>query len=623
MSTRSNPTPAAFDFGGITRKTPFLPLVFALALGAVHSHASQLQVPTGSAYDEFGRTLGRSGSMSLVGAPPVASWTGAAYLFRNIDEPGVLAPSASLVAGDGISGDRFGDSVAISGGLGIVAAPLDDDQGTDSGSVYVFHGLETATGTVSHSAKLLPIDGDKNARFGAATSLSGTTALIGAPERSEGAANSGGAYVFRNLDTASGIVGQSVKLRESSAPRNGQYFGHAVALSGSLGVVGAYGDDTAEVNAGAAYVFRNLDTASGEMTEHAKLVASDAIIDQRFGYSVGVSGTTAVVGAPRSDPKGARSGAVYVYRGLDTATGLVTEHAKLVASDDFQAGHLLGQAVSVSGNVALVGAFSDDSKGSDSGSAYLYRNLDTVTGTVTEDVKLTASDPHVNDYFGWSVSLSGDGFVIGAYEADGAVVDSGKAYTGTVSSVTTLDVGHAARTIDGISFRSQRDWVIGAASDFNSVTLTEGDAAQVTADGRAVRVGREAGADFNSLIVRGSLTATAVFVGSVDGNVGNVFQLDSSAEFVIESISLAMDNSLSVEGDYQTPADLLDFLGDTELRVWTGGAWETVSLENFHDLVQTDFVGAHTLVTAVPEPGVLALLGGGLAVALARLRRRR
>ena len=57
--------------------------------------------------------------------------------------------------------------------------------------------------------------------------------------------------------------------------------------------------------------------------------------------------------------------------------------------------------MSHSGSVGLVGAILDDDNGGNSGSAYLFRNLDTATGTVNQNVKLLASDGAAEDFFGY------------------------------------------------------------------------------------------------------------------------------------------------------------------------------------------------------------------------------
>ncbi len=122
------------------------------------------------------------------------------------------------------------------------------------------------------------------------------------------------------------------------------------------------------------------------------------------------------------------------------------------------------------------------------------------------------------------MSLSGDAFTIGAGEENSS---TGKAYTGTVSSVTTLDDGSASRTIDGISFISNDDWIIGQTTSGNQVTLLAGNFAEVTASGKAVYVGMNAGSNHNTLVIAGTLFASQINVGAA-GNMGNTLSLSNS-----------------------------------------------------------------------------------------------
>ena len=121
-----------------------------------------------------------------------------------------------LDASDGAAGDGFGGSVSLSGNTGLIGASGDDDNGNGSGSAYIFRNLNTATGTVNESAKLLPSDGEgafpllgiggTSDSFGLSVSLSGNTGLIGSFGDDDNGRNSGSAYIFRNLDTATGTV---------------------------------------------------------------------------------------------------------------------------------------------------------------------------------------------------------------------------------------------------------------------------------------------------------------------------------------------------------------------------------------------------------------------------------
>ena len=120
-----------------------------------------------------------------------------------------------LNASDGEANDDFGGSVSLSGNTGLISAPEDDNDGIDSGSAYIFRNLDTVTGTVSESVKLIASDGADGDQFGTSVSLSGNTGLIGVFGDVDNGERSGSAYLFRDLDTATGTVNESVKLLPS------------------------------------------------------------------------------------------------------------------------------------------------------------------------------------------------------------------------------------------------------------------------------------------------------------------------------------------------------------------------------------------------------------------------
>ena len=535
--------------------------------------------------------------------------------------------AVELQASDGATSDSFGRSVSQSGSVGIVGAEWDNiGANSDQGSAYVFRNLDTATGTITQNVKLTAADGESQDYFGHSVSLSGSIGLVGAYADNIGAnSDQGSAYVFRNLDTATGTVTENVKLTASDGEASDN-FGSSVSQSGSIGLVGATGDNIgANFDQGSAYVFRNLDTATGTVTQNVKLTASDGEAGDIFGISVNQSGSSGLVGASYDDI-GANfdQGSAYLFRNLDTATGTVTENVKLISSDGALSDSF-GSSVSQSGSIGLVGAYRDNiGANSDQGSAYVFRNLDTATGTVTQNVKLTASDGTQSSYFGRSVSLSGDSFTIGAIGGDGVSLASGKAYVGTISSMTTLDTGNSSRTISGISFISQDDWIIGQTTDNNLVTLTDGDSADVTASGKAVFVGKNAGSDNNTLLIEGTLTANIVNIGSTDGNIGNTLQLDSTAVFGPVSFRLAPGNFLSIQGDFTNTGNLFTYLDSSTLQVWEGGLWATVNGGNASSHITSNYSSGYTTVSVVPEPSTCALLAlGGAASFLSSRRKKR
>ncbi len=508
-------------------KTPFLILagsIAALLAGAVPAtlHAAGLTASDGVADDFFGTSVSQFGSVGLVGAAGdtigANSAQGSAYVFRSLDTAtGNITQNVKLTASDGAQDDQFGRSVSQSGSIGLVGAV---GANSTQGAAYVFRSLDTATGTRNQDAKLVASGGLALDSFGFSVSLSGSIGLVGAIRATipAGFPNQGAAYVFRSLNTATGTITENVKLAASDGAAD-DFFGYAVSHSGNIGLVGAaFAKIGSNSSQGAAYVFRNLDTATGNITQNVKLTASDGAAFDFFGTSLSLSGNTGLVGA-YNDGIGANmgQGSAYVFRSLNTATGTITQDVKLTASDG-AAGDLFGTSVSLSGGIGLVGAFGVQiGANASQGAAYVFLGLDTGTGTKTQNVKLTASDGAESDFFGRSLSLSGDQFTIGAPSQNPG---AGKAYSGSVASVTTLDTGSTSKTIGGISFVSQDDWIIGQATDANQVTLSAGDTGNVTASGKAVYIGKNAGSDNNTLVIRGSLTATQVNVGA-SGNTGN------------------------------------------------------------------------------------------------------
>ncbi len=196
-----------------------------------------------------------------------------------------------------------------------------------------------------------------------------------------------------------------------------------MALSGTTALVGAYGNDDAGSHSGSAYLYDFSDPCS--ITE-IKLTASDAAELDEFGYSVALSGSTALVGAFGNDDAGGQSGSAYLFDVSDPCN--ITE-IKLTASDA-AANDLFGSSVALSGSTALVGAYSDDDAcpgniNCNSGSAYLYDFSDPCS---IIEIKLTASDAAAVDLFGESVAISGATAIVGARWDYDAGIRSGSAY---------------------------------------------------------------------------------------------------------------------------------------------------------------------------------------------------
>jgi hypothetical protein len=309
----------------------------------------------------------------------------------------ILLESQKLLASDATARDNFGYSVAVSGDTAVVGAYGDDDNGSESGSAYVFRydGSDWV-----EEAKLTASDGAAVDHFGFSVAVSGDTAVVGARRDDDSGSNSGSAYVFR-YDGSDWV--EEAKLTASDGAAF-DWFGELVAVSGDTAVVGAFGDDDSGSNSGSAYVFRY---DGSDWVEEAKLTASDGAVSDYFAFSVAVSGDTAVVGAIGDDDNWLSSGSAYVFR-YDGTTWV--EETKLTASDGATS-HSFGISAAVSGDTAVVGAYGD----AFTGPAYVFRydGSDWV-----EEAKLTASDGAAWDFFADSVAVSGDTAVVGARHDD-------------------------------------------------------------------------------------------------------------------------------------------------------------------------------------------------------------
>jgi len=262
--------------------------------------------------------------------------------------------------------------------------------------------------------KLTASDATEDDHFGNSVSIDGDYAVIGAVWDDENGYASGSAYIFHKNGT--GWIEQT-KITASNGSTEDR-FGHSVSISGDYAIVGApYYDDILE-NTGEAYIFHRNGT---NWTQQARLAVADVAEEDLFGWSVSISGDYAVVGAVDADDNGSASGCAYVFHRNGTSWIL---QEKLTASDGEQWDNF-GQSVSISGGYVVVGAHWNDNDGTRSGSAYIFRRSD---GFWLEEAKITASDADDEDWFGHSVSISGDYAVIGAYGGDDDGSNSGAAY---------------------------------------------------------------------------------------------------------------------------------------------------------------------------------------------------
>jgi uncharacterized repeat protein (TIGR01451 family) len=319
-----------------------------------------------------------------------------------------------LVADDLRDDARFGAAVALSGDTLAVGAP--DREG---GAVYVF---TRAGGLWSLQQKLVHPVESTTFLFGNAVALDGDSLLVGSPgDDQAGEFAAGAALVFARLGGAWSL--QQV-LREA-APAAFDEAGFAVAIRGDRALVGIPGGSAP----GRVSVFER---ASGSWTRAATLSAVDGTPLDHFGAALGLSGDTAIVGAPDAQqPLGFINGAGYVF--VRDAAGAWSQQQKLFDTSA-ELPFDLGAAVAVSGDTALVGPAGDVFS---AGAVLLFTRQ---AGVWTLDQRIVPTDGGSSDGYGAAVALSGQKAVVGAPRADNAdAADSGAAYV-LIPAVSDLAV---------------------------------------------------------------------------------------------------------------------------------------------------------------------------------------
>ena len=366
-----------------------------------------------------------SGTALISGAPLDLSELNTSIISNNVCLSSVLNnPNAYSTSAN----DFFGYSVAISGNYCIVGAYAEDDSGgTTSGKAYIFDVttgalLWTLNNPNAYSTSL-------SDNFGYSVAIDGNYCIVGAYAEDDAVgSDSGKAYIF---DVTTGSLLQTLNNPNTYSTSTTDSFGRSVAISGNYCIVGAYIEDDLDGTAsGKAYIF-DVTTGALLFTLNNPSAYSTSANDQ-FGSSVAISGNYCIVGAyAEDDAVGSDSGKAYIF---DVTTGALLQTLNNPNAYGTSSTDKFGSSVAISGNYCIVGAYlEDDSGGSDSGKAYIF---DVTTGSLLQTLNnLNAYGTSVSDKFGYSVAISGNYCIVGAYaEDDSGGTDSGKAY---IFDVTT------------------------------------------------------------------------------------------------------------------------------------------------------------------------------------------
>ena len=371
----------------------------------------QILDPGGLAIDDhFGESLAIDGNTIVAGADGVNVGgndnQGKAFIYKFDSSANSWVLDETLVASDGAAGDKFGKSAAVYGNTVVVGAREATYSGlTFHGKAYVYQHKPSTNEWIEtiFVPQLAPV---ADSYYGFAVAVYGNTIAIGAPAYTVGGVVGAGAIFLYQRDPSAANSWVETVIASSSTTTM-DIFGHHVALDANTLVSGQnWGDVGANVDQG--YV--NIDRIN-TLTAETKLTASDGAAGDEFGTSVAVDGNIVVVGSYKDTVGGnANQGSAYIYQ-FNPST-FAWDETKLTASDG-DANDYFGFSVSVHGTAIAVGARGYDVAGDEGvGAVYVYRHNH--ADNTWHEMQLLASDGAVNDWFGTSVSMSGDMLAVGA-----------------------------------------------------------------------------------------------------------------------------------------------------------------------------------------------------------------
>jgi hypothetical protein len=376
-------------------------------------------ITSGSSSDTgFGISVSLYGDYAVIGEEDGNSGTGKAIVYYK-DQGGITdswGVVKTLIASDGSSDDKFGNSVAIFEDVIIVGAYSDDTSPhTNNGSAYVY--VTTDDWSTVTENKIVAENPSTNGNFSSNTvSLSSKYIIVGY----ENYNNQGGAVGIYKIPKQYYSILNKI-LPDDNTSINA--YGVSTAIYGDTIVIGSVLDNS---GIGCAYVY----TYSGGSYTRTKLTpsSSNAASGDQFGISVSIDKNYIAVGAYKDDSTGVSDhGSVYIFE-KSGSTWPSTETQKIV-TDPLVSSDQLGGCVAIKDNYVVIGRapFSGSGNSTTTKKVSVWRR-DPSDSTWKDFQTITANDEAINDHFGESVSIDNDYIVVGAGTDDDTATDSGSVY---------------------------------------------------------------------------------------------------------------------------------------------------------------------------------------------------
>ncbi len=336
----------------------------------------------------------------------------------------LITEDLKIAPADGYANDKFGNAMAQDGATLVIGAVENNEGGVDSGAVYIYEQPTEDLLSWTLSRKLVVSDSVALANFGASIALDGDLLAVSAPNDLE---EIGSVYLFERNQGGTNEWGQIAKLTLENGEA-GDYFGVAVVLQGDTLIVGADGDDEQDLDAGAVYIFDRNQGGSDQWGLVKKIFSEQTDHGDHFGSSLALDGDTLVVGVPRDDIVGInRTGRAVIFERNEGGPNQWGE-VQIIQASDAAAEDFFGTSVTVSGDFVAVGAIGKDTLGGESGAVYVYfRNAGDLDAW-GEVKKIVASDGSGGQRFGRAVALRDNLLLVGKPEDGTSQTGDGDAY---------------------------------------------------------------------------------------------------------------------------------------------------------------------------------------------------
>ncbi|MBK7096910.1 MAG: T9SS type A sorting domain-containing protein [Saprospiraceae bacterium] len=341
--------------------------------------------------------------------------------------------TSKLFPDDGAVEDYFSYSVSSYGNYLITGAHHDSDLGASSGSAYI---LKKNEGKWDFFQKIVPSDGKEADEFGNTVAMYEDNAVSCAYLDDDKGTNSGSIYTLKLVNNNWEIISKIY----ASDPEPQSLFGLTLDLYKNYLIIGAPFYNGTKNDIGKAYIF---EYNGNEWKEIAALLPDELDDLDQFGSTVKITDEYAFVSAIKDDDKGDNSGAVYIYaRNFEQKWKL----SQKISAPDGSQGDGFGIALEANDTVLFVGSYFDDDNGTNSGSVYLYKKEGAFW---VYSKKITPSDGDESDAFGSCLAFNEHGLLVGAYSDDDNGFFSGAVYYFSLKDLNTVSL-KSVRVADDI-----------------------------------------------------------------------------------------------------------------------------------------------------------------------------